>query len=100
MARWSIWASYRDLEGRGLADTYHAMLDAPTREEALRLAVEAQRLPVGFTCEDEVSEPEWHTPGRHVLLEACGSIQRWVDSGGRSWEIDFDWVEQLPEAFG
>ena len=42
MRRWSIWASYRDVEGRGLAETYHALLEAPSREEALTLAVTAQ----------------------------------------------------------
>jgi hypothetical protein len=100
MARWSIWASYRDVEGRGLAETYHALLEAPTREEALVRAVEAQRLPVGFTCEDDVSEPEWHKPGRHVLLAARERTQTWGDCAGNSWMIDFDWVEQVPEAAG
>jgi hypothetical protein len=97
MARWSIWASYRDVEGRGLAETYHALLEAPTREAALRLAVEAQRLPVGFTLADDVPEPEWHRPGRHVLLEMGESAPRGADETGNAWEIDFAWVEQVPE---
>ena len=45
----------------------------------MKLAVTAQRLPVGFTCDDDVPEPEWHTPGRHVLLEARESFQTWAD---------------------
>ena len=100
MARWSIWASYRDIEGRGLAETYHALLEAPSREEALTLAVTAQRLPVGFTCDDDVADPEWHTPGRHRLVEAREDVQTWSDTAGHAWEIDFAWVEQLPEAAG
>jgi hypothetical protein len=97
MRRWSIWASYRDVEGRGLAETYHALLEAPSREEALTLAVTGQRLPVGFTCDDDVPEPEWHTPGRHMLVEAHESLQTWADKDGHAWEIGFDWVEEVAE---
>lgn len=97
MKRWSIWASYRDVEGRGLAETYHTQLEAPSREEALTLAVTAQRLPVGFTGDDDVPEPEWHTPGRHVLLEVRESVHTWADQEGHAWEIGFDWVEELAE---
>ena len=63
----------------------------------LTLAVTAQRLPVGFTCDDDVPEPEWHTPGRHVLLEARESFQTWADQDGHAWEIGFEWVEELAE---
>ena len=98
MCRWRIWASNCDGEGRGLAETYHALLDAPTRDDALRLAVTGQRLPVGFTRDDDVPEPEWHVPGRHVMVDANDNAQTWTDDAGHAWEIDFDWVEQVPEA--
>jgi len=93
MTRWSIWASYHDQEGRGLAETYHTTLEAPSRAEALRIAVERQRLPVGFSCGDEPTEPQWHTPGRHTLVCAGDNAQTWADAAGHAWEIAFDWVE-------
>lgn len=96
--RWSIWASYHDREGHGLAETYHAWLEAPSRAEALRRAIEGQRLPVGFTCERDLAEPQWHTPGRHTLVRASDTAHTWADAAGHAWEIAFDWVEAVPEA--
>jgi hypothetical protein len=97
MAHWRIWASVSDNEGRGPGETFHAVLEAPTRDDALRLAVTAQRLPVGFTWENDVAELEWHNPTQHVLLMAEDDSQTWSDRAGHQWYLEFDWVEMLGE---
>lgn len=95
MALWRIWASYQDVEGRGLGETFHALLEAQSRDEALRMAVLRQRLPVGFTYEDDVPELAWHSPSHHFLLTAEQDAQTWADDAGHRWKIEFDWVEQV-----